>query len=140
MGLKVKSLLHVLQEEGAVRISEFCQSVTAFYDTCIKYLTEWGKNFNDLLHFSWVLLRKVPLWEDVQTSLQFVSLKLEECDIDETGLFDETSCMRKYTSDRIAQWNKENKSVDERWVEIFTHFRNEDIAFKNISLIVQFAM
>uniref|UniRef100_A0A1A8CP43 HAT C-terminal dimerisation domain-containing protein n=1 Tax=Nothobranchius kadleci TaxID=1051664 RepID=A0A1A8CP43_NOTKA len=137
MGLKVKSIL-ATQERPQVEV--FKQSVHTFYEGCISYLQEWSSSFTDMKCFSWTLLEDPPGWDEVESSLRYVSSKLPNIHINETELFDEVTSVKTYTSDKIGQWDRDIKPADERWAEIFTHFKHQNVPFKNVAVICQFAM
>jgi hypothetical protein len=58
--------------------------------------------------------------------------------VDETGLFDEYCCVSKYVEEKREIWNEKKLTEDERWQEIFRHFKQIDIPLKNISTVVEF--
>uniref|UniRef100_A0A8C6U2L6 HAT C-terminal dimerisation domain-containing protein n=1 Tax=Neogobius melanostomus TaxID=47308 RepID=A0A8C6U2L6_9GOBI len=138
MGLKVKSLLVGFQERHQVDV--FKKGVQNFYDCCISYLQEWGSPFTELKCLSWTLLEHAPEWDEVECSLRYVSTKLPQSDISETELFDEVTSVKTYTSEKIEQWNTISTPADERWAEMFTHFKHSHVPFRNIFVICQFAM
>ncbi|XP_070412140.1 uncharacterized protein [Nothobranchius furzeri] len=137
MGLKVKSIL-ATQERPQVEV--FKQSVHTFYEGCISYLQEWSSSFTDMKCFSWTLLEDPPGWDVVESSLRCVSSKLPNIHINETELFGEVTSVKTYTSDKIGLWDRDIKPADERWAEIFTHFKHQHVPFKNVAVICQFAM
>ncbi|KAJ8369730.1 hypothetical protein SKAU_G00097580 [Synaphobranchus kaupii] len=136
MGLKVKNLLTALDDLRKAGV--FRNGVCAFYECCISYLQEWGETFPEVKVLSWTLLNSVPQW--VECSLQYVTSKLRQSNIDEAQLFDETTSVKMYTTEKVAQWNTDGKPADERWAEMFAHFQTRGVPFKNIGLICQFAM
>uniref|UniRef100_A0AAQ6A1P8 HAT C-terminal dimerisation domain-containing protein n=2 Tax=Amphiprion ocellaris TaxID=80972 RepID=A0AAQ6A1P8_AMPOC len=137
MGLKVKSLLSGFPEH---QVNVFKARVQNFYDCCISYLQEWGSPFRDLKCLSWTLLDHTPEWDEVESSLRYVSTKLPQTDISETELFDEVTSVKTYTSEKLEQWNTTSTTADERWAEMFRHFKQSHVPFKNISALCQFAM
>uniref|UniRef100_A0A8C6UAT9 HAT C-terminal dimerisation domain-containing protein n=1 Tax=Neogobius melanostomus TaxID=47308 RepID=A0A8C6UAT9_9GOBI len=134
----VKSLLVGFQERHQVDV--FKKGVQNFYDCCISYLQEWGSPFIELKCLSWTLLEHAPEWDEVECSLRYVSTKLPQSDISETELFDEVTSVKTYTSEKIEQWNTISTPADERWAEMFTHFKHSHVPFRNIFVICQFAM
>lgn len=138
MGLKVKNIVMNFQERHLVEV--FRQGVLSFYDCCISYLQTWGSTFCEVKCLSWTLLEHIPEWDEVESSLRYVSSKLPQTDINETELFDEVTFVKTYTSGKIEEWNTALVPVDERWTEMFTHFNQGHVPYKNISIICQFAM
>lgn len=49
-------------------------------------------------------------------------------------------CVKTYTSEKLEQWNTTSTTADERWAEMFRHFKQSHVPFKNISALCQFAM
>lgn len=138
MGLKVKNIVMNFQERHQVEV--FRQGVLSFYDCCISYLQEWGSTFCEVKCLSGTLLEHIPEWDEVESSLRYVSSKLPQTDINETELFDEVTSVKTYTSEKIEEWNTALVPADERWTEMFTHFNQGYIPYKNISIICQFAL
>ncbi|KAJ1162301.1 hypothetical protein NDU88_002769 [Pleurodeles waltl] len=136
MGLKVKELLKSLKEQGLLPKPKVCNSLCAFYNSSIDYLEEWGAYFADLNTFSWILLNTVLVWDNVEMSLLFVKSVSSTLQINEMELFDEITWVRKCTADRLIEWNDQKKTADERWMEIFDYFQNQNITFKNTGLMV----
>ncbi|XP_035849313.1 uncharacterized protein LOC118493480 [Sander lucioperca] len=132
-GLKVKNLLSALDDPR--KSEDFLKTVCTFYDSCSSYIREWGASFKEMEVLFWTLLNRVPEWDEVESSLQYVSSKLNQCNKDERQLFDETSSVRAYATGMVAQWNADGKSVDEHWVEMFAHFKSREIPFKNVGLL-----
>lgn len=120
-------------------MEKFKKSVQSFYKCCISYLQEWGSPFSELKCLSWTLLEHTPEWDEVECSLRYVSTKLPQIDISETELFDEVTSVKIYTSDKIGQWNTASTPADERWAEMFTHFKQSHVSFKNVFAMCQFA-
>lgn len=42
--------------------------------------------------------------------------------------------------DKIFDCNEKKVSVDERWIEIISHFRNSNVPFENVLKMVEFAL
>lgn len=133
-----KNILASALERHQVEV--FKQGVHTFYEGCISYLQEWGSSFYDMKCLSWTLLEHPPEWDEVECSLRYVSSKLAHININETELFDKVTSVKTYTSDNIEQWNRDTKPADERWAEMFKHFKQGSIPFKNVAIICQFAM
>lgn len=117
---------------------EFYSAVRVFYETCIDYLNKWDKSFEDIAAFEWILLRKPPLWSQIQDCLPVV-LEISKITINESELFDETCFLKNYvTIEKINYWKNKEITLSEKWVEIFYFFNEKNISTKNISKLVQF--
>lgn len=134
----MRNLLSALDDPQ--KAEEFRNTVCAFYECCMSYLEEWGAPLKEIEVLSWTLLYAVPQWDEVESSFQFVSSRLQQCHIDETQLFDETSSVRAFVTGKVAQWNADGKPADERWAEMFAHFKSREIPYSNISQLCEFAM
>ncbi|XP_060779350.1 uncharacterized protein LOC132887760 [Neoarius graeffei] len=135
---QMKNLLSALDDPR--KAEAFRDTVCSFYECCMSYLEEWGAPLKETEVFSWTLLSTVPQWDEVESSFQFVTSRLRECNISETELFDETSSVWAFVTGRVDQWNAEGKAADERWVDMLGHFKNREIPHRNVRQLCEFAM
>lgn len=92
--------------------------------------------------FEWILLREIPLlWSKVEESLSFILNKME-LNIDDGELFDKVCCIKSYiTKEKLEEWQKNTRMpCDEKWIEIFKHFGEKQVSFKNILKIVEYCL
>lgn len=100
----------------------------------------WTKQFSQVVHFDWILLKEIPQWEDVERSAEELSNKKFFND-ESDNLFDQYNYLKKYVTDeRIIGWNNLKTDADMRWVEIVKHFKKSDVPFDTILQIAEFVL
>lgn len=73
MPLSVKTILRRNEENGLRNECEnFKRSVLIVYDNICNYISMWTKQFDCLLHFSWMKLDRKIQWVDVERSIEFL--------------------------------------------------------------------
>lgn len=65
------------------------KSFLQVYKNCMDYLDKWTNHFNELKVFRWMVLDKLPQWDDVVGSLEFLDEKGVK--VNESLLFDQLS-------------------------------------------------
>jgi hypothetical protein len=133
-----ENLLVELEDAGDVTSHQFDTHVSDFFGTATEYITEWIHPFKDLKCMSWVTLRKSHTWKDVHKPLEFVIKKkiIPNESVDKTGPFDEYCCVSKFVQGKREIWNEKKLTEDERWQEIFRHFK----PLQNINTVVEFSL
>ena len=58
----------------------------------------------------------------------------------EAILYDEFTCVAKYVGEKVTEWNDSSLPTDQRWLEIFTHFKARDISHQHMLTLVQFIL
>lgn len=140
----VRRLLSDLQKKGEVQ-EDYVKSIASdFYRTTSEYLQQWTSyNQSELQIFQWVDLRKVPTWEEVQKS---VDVLIEKGLINfekDTEAFDEFTLVSLYVSaKKVEEWNLDssNKYAEHRWVQVFQHFRDNNLNHTIFGKIVEYVL
>lgn len=95
---------------------------------------------NEIKTFGWIMLKKMPQWIDIETAMNNLA---------EKNLFDaenkasklHTQFLKNYCIEqRIVDWRTEKKSVEARWVEIFSFMEAESCECQELSLIVEYIL
>lgn len=138
----VRNLLVQLQENGCVEAEHVKNMVLEFYKTSNEYLQQWTSfNKEELEIFDWATLTEVPQWEEVQKIMDYLIEKRYIDSDKDTEIFDEFSLLCKYiTSQKLKEWNSLNVSMENRWVEIFQHFRNNNLNHVHFRLIIEYIL
>lgn len=94
----------------------------------------------ELKVYSWAMLRKVPVWKDVETAMNKLNeLQLYDAIENSAKLHKEFGYVKNYCSDaKIGQWNIEKVPISKRWVEIFTHLHTEGCDYKEMAAIAEY--
>ncbi|KAK9878454.1 hypothetical protein WA026_022094 [Henosepilachna vigintioctopunctata] len=59
----------------------------------------------------------------------------------EESLFDEVSYVANYVNnDVLKRWEEMKSSTEQRWIEVFKHFKDSGIPFQNCLAIVQYLL
>lgn len=136
--LVIRKKLKVLEEDGLPQ-DLFKQDVLSFYTTCIDYLDRWTTHLKEIGTNQWILLKKQPEWSDVQSSMEFIVSARPDSEslIHDTELFDEYSCLKSFvTEEKVKEWKETD--VEEKWTEIFRHFKGKDIQYENLCKVIEF--
>lgn len=141
---KVRLLISQVEEEGEkghLTMLEFRKLCSTFYTDAVDYIEKWAAPYNEFSDISWVLLKKIPAWEDVVLSLNYVKKIMKVTNIDENQLFDEYGYVKQYVlPDKIRTWVSEKVPTVTRWLEITNHFKDSDVPCGNILQIVEFTL
>ncbi len=90
--------------------------------------------------FDWTMLNKEIVWNEVEKSVDFI-LREKIAVIDDNELFSEISRLKLYcTASKIKEWENKKVETDQKWMDIFRHFKNKHIAFKNLQMIAEIVM
>lgn len=80
-------------------------------------------------------------WSEIEVSANFIYSKVPNHGIDEDILYDQMCYVRKYVTDsKISEWEENDVAVDQRWVEMFKHFKNEHVPYNESKKIVEYAL
>lgn len=142
----IRSQLKVLESNGWSGLDELKAGVNNFYNKCIQYLDARMEQFDQVDCFNWVCLNANVEWQQVMTSYEYVSkfesnVDLLQADESERELLDEFTFVKKYADEqKIKQWKESKTATEDKWIEIFNHFECNNIPFKKIKSIVEFAL
>ncbi|XP_074873076.1 uncharacterized protein LOC142024770 isoform X2 [Carettochelys insculpta] len=136
-----KILLQSLIESEQITEQEFYTEVENFYLTSLMYLQEWKPAFEAPEKLEWALLRHMPVWDDIQSSLvvghrRIPSLSL----IEETHLFDEWANAKPIISRRLSDWNAQKTPVSERWRNVFQELDKKAVEYSDLLKAVEFVL
>lgn len=81
-------------------------------------------------------LKEILEWKKLQNYCVFLSRCVGN--IDENELFDEFTFMKTFVTETISSWNSCNKSIGERWFEVFTNFERYHVSCTNLFKIGEF--
>lgn len=89
--------------------------------------------------FQWAVLKKEITWEQVEGTADFLIQRniLSHDD----GLFDQYGYLKEFvTASKIQSWNSAKASSEDRWVECFRHFEQNNVPFDIISNIAEYVL
>ena len=135
----ITKMLRDLERNGN-NVEHFKTAVESFYGTSVEYLDQWTKSFDEVKNFYWVLLQSNSIcWSQVQEAVSFIQGIKPDLEIDDSELFDEITCVKNFLADeKMQQWKVNDVEVDRKWVDIFCHFDDKSIPFRNISKVIEF--
>lgn len=138
----VRNLLVKLQKTDVAVDEQNVKTAAAdFYKTSKEYLEQWCQFNAQLAVFEWSNLRKVPTWEDVQNVTDLLITQRFLSRSQDTEVFDEFSLISSYvTVEKIKSWNDENVATEDRWVELFKHFRANNLNCTNFRTIIEYVL
>lgn len=145
VGIETKNVLRKLEAAGDVSkhdVDVFMGKAMSFFDSCLEYIELWDYS-QDITALEWVLLTKEISWEEIETSTNMVVTISGKANLFDNGseLFSQAMCVKNYVTEQtIVRWKDEQKNTGDRWVELFQHFKRNNIDFGEILKIVQFAL
>jgi hypothetical protein len=143
IGIQTKQVLRKLVESGEVNEKEFYIDVNAYFDRSLEYLRAWSRPFEEIRAFDWVQLNSKLNWEVVEKCILVYREKVNAFSpsIHESEIFEEFQRVDRYCDEsKLSVWNKNSVVTEQRWMELFQHFRDNILTFSNISLLVEFAL
>jgi hypothetical protein len=121
--------------------ASFENSIKEFYHTCNEYLGLWTLQFEEIKFMSWVTLKKIPTWSQIEETVEFAIKKGFFSPSLDSKLFDEFTCILNFVSgDTIFKWNNENIDTSNRWVKVFSHFKENQIPHDLMSNLIQYIL
>lgn len=139
--VEVRRKLTDLEESGEIKQKDFLRIVSSFYKNSIEYLGKWANSYGGSEKHEWILLRSVPAWSEIQSSLVTLPSDISQLIASdmktESVLFDQWQCAKLIAAGRIDDWNTKNVSPSERWVDIFSKMYCENVNFDDLSKAVQ---
>ncbi|KII67446.1 hypothetical protein RF11_07831 [Thelohanellus kitauei] len=137
LSIETKRKLNNMEKDGGdtkQQLNHFVDNVILFYTTCIdsEYVSK----------LSFALLKKTSTWSDVQATNDMVSIIPGRFRLsDDNRLFDQTISVARYaTGDMIERWAQSENNAGQWWIEVFEHFKNEQLELDAILRLVQFAL
>ncbi len=104
LSLHVKTQLQH-EEISSTMLAKFKPEVKEFYDTSVEYLSMWSSLFSELKVYSWMLLKNVPEWSELERMCVYLTEK--KIKIDDSQLFEEFQKLNVY----VAETTKENEWI-----------------------------
>jgi hypothetical protein len=92
----VRTLLGKIEKESfGPAMATFRQYDHTFYQTAREYLCKWTSFLENLQALSWVLIRTVPHWEEIEKAVEFVRRVTPSFDIDDNTFYVEFVCIKQ---------------------------------------------
>lgn len=136
-----RNILLKLQKTGVVNEENVKSVAVEFYKISKEYLEQWCQFNTELEVFEWANLITVPTWEKIQNVMDLLIEKEFLSSSQDTGVFDEFSLISKYVTDqKVTEWNTENITAENRWVEVFKHFKNNNLKYSNFCIIIEYIL
>lgn len=89
----------------------------------------------------WCSLKAKISWIEVENTMKFV-VKNNFFNINDDGkLHSEFTLLNEFVNDKkIEQWNVQKITTEDRWVEIFSYFKNNCLEHKAMAQIVEYIL
>ncbi|KAF0717745.1 protein FAM200B-like [Aphis craccivora] len=139
---KVKASLSKLQSLNPNEdvYDQFSLKAEKFYSSCINYLNKWSTNMNNIKLFSWICLHDLVTWNQITTSCETFKNSLGT-NLNEDQLFDEIGHLKLYlTKEKLTDWNKNNISTEDRWLEFFRFMKGKLVPVPNLEKLCEFVL
>lgn len=98
--ISVRSILKKQLESGAITnmdIAGFKSEVKKFYSTLAEYVEIWKIQLDKFTVFSWMLLKVQPEWKEVEISLNYINIA-----VNDSYLFNQISNIRTIVKKEIG--------------------------------------
>lgn len=138
---EVENLINTLEDEGQITKQDFDSKCDNFYDIFHNYVCNWSESNehnSELKKLLWVTLtpKKIVTWSNVNNSTTFITSTCNSICIDENNYFEQFKVFEKYFSEQSEEWHK--ISLEERWLLTFKHFKELNIEFNILLMVVEF--
>lgn len=91
---------------------------------------------NNIKLFSWTCLHDLVTWNQITTSCETFKNYLGT-NLNEDQLFDEIGHLKLYlTKEKLTDWNKNNISTEDRWLEFFRFMKGKLVPVTNLKSYV----
>ena len=114
------------------RIDNFCTEINYLFVACLEYLDKWMKPMEDFCCFKWMTLDKIPDWNEVESSIQYLISR--DVPINDVKCFDQFSNLKCFI--------KNNKELDklmahQKWTKYFENAKNIE-CYSELLKVAQF--
>jgi hypothetical protein len=140
--LGAKKVLNTLTDEET-NILKIEEDLKLFYERCIAYIRLWENSFGDASTFFRVDENEIK-WDHFLKASEIINLRLKSEIVNQDQLFDEVVLAKEFWLLKIKDWKEEEIKTkikitsEEKWVQLFCHFKEKDILALNIKLILQY--
>lgn len=117
---------------------KFLEKTKEFHRVTLTYLNEWTEWLNDVAVFSWVSLKNKVKWNDVECAALWMTGRNYFSAVDMDKLFNQFSIMEAYVKQNEASLKE--KTIEEKWIEIFRHFEQKSVSFTELLKVVEFSL
>jgi len=137
--LGAKKVLNTLTDEET-NILKIEEDFKLFYERCAAYIRLWENSFGDASTFFWVDENEIK-WDHFLKASEIINLRLKSEIVNQDQLFDEVVLAKEFWLLKIRDWKEEEIKTkikitsEEKWVQLFCHFKEKDILAPNIKLI-----
>lgn len=95
---------------------------------------------NNIKLFSWICLHDLVTWNQITTSCETFKNSLGT-NLNEDQLFDEIGHLKLYlTKEKLTDWNKNNISTEDRWLEFFRFMKGKLVPVTNLEKLYEFVL
>lgn len=138
-----KCLLKSFQGKDNVDCNRIASDFSAFYSRCISYLDLWEDSFGEARDFVWINENNIS-WENVERTAELINKNLGKPKVNTDELFDEVVLAKKFWASKSNDWEREEKendrkkSSEEKWMELLSSFKQQNIAMSNLGMVVEY--
>lgn len=138
-----KCLLKSFQGKDNVDCNRIASDFNEFYSRCISYLDLWEDSFGEARDFVWIN-ENIISWENVERTAELINKNLGKPKVNTDELFDEVVLAKKFWASKVGDWEREEKendrkkSSEEKWMELLSSFKQQNIAMSNLGMVVEY--
>lgn len=114
-----------------------------FSDDANEYLSLWSEQFDEIRDFSWVVLRTMPIWSEINKTMQQFSNLADDFELSKNSpkVFSQYGYIKTFASpEKFEEWNTKKLTTEARWVEIFKHMEAQHVPYLEISRLIEFLL
>lgn len=137
-----KQIFKKLEVDGNIQQHDFELKIKDFYESAYEYLKAWKNTNKNFDNFSSFMLKDIPNRDSFTCAIEELVVDSSLSDINVDDIFDEFSMLKTFTESKKntnKNWFTE-KSVAEKWAEVFFEFQEKNIPHLNIKKIVEFLL
>lgn len=110
-----------------------------FLNDCNHYLNLWLEPLQPMKIWSWVALRKIPEWKDVEPCVDVLMKQKLLSEGDEVNIHTDYCNVKSVIESHMTTWGNSTRT-ETRWMNIFASLKEKDISFKYFFVFVEYAM
>lgn len=135
---EAKKLLKKLEDEDCgINSVNIIREFTDFYDRCLSYIELWENSFGGGESFTWINNNAIT-WPEIEIAGEKINETLGKPAIIMDELFDEVVVAKAFWSSNCDNWKTNNLNCQDKWVQLFRHFKNRNISVDNLSRVVEY--
>jgi hypothetical protein len=103
--------------------------------TDVSYIELWNDSFGGAESFVWIINSDI-IWPKIETSAEKINETLGNAAIHLDEWFDLVVVAKAFWSSNCDTWKTNKLSCEEKWIQLFNHFKDQNISVPNLGQVV----